>query len=349
VGHAPPFLARIVARPTEPTNAGHPAAPGHRRRYSLVPHRFSISTATVVMLVLLRLNIGWHFFSEGVKHYSDPHWTSEPVLRNAKGPLAPLYHAYLPDFHGFETLLHGDRSQNESHAVQAWTDEVQADWDAYRQKLAGHYGLNESQQKQATDVLRHYQARIRDWAADHRDALETHVHEWQRRETARETPASELPFQKKRLAEKQALLAGEASGWQAELKALQREYENGLTSLLVDTQRAQSPLRHPVTEITLIDDAMTYAIVAIGLCLLLGLLTPVACVAGAVFLLSVVMMQPFWVSETQPTFNQYVEMFALLTLATTKVGRWGGLDFFLASLIRGSYCSTKGKCDASES
>ena len=44
-----------------------------------------------------------------------------------------------------------------------------------------------------------------------------------------------------------------------------------------------------------------------------------ACVVGAAFLFSVVMMQPFWVSETAPTFNQYVEMFALLTLATTAV------------------------------
>jgi len=78
-----------------------------------------------------------------------------------------------------------------------------------------------------------------------------------------------------------------------------------------------------------------------------GLFTRLACLAGAAFLLSVVLMQPFWVSDAMPTFNQYVEMFALLTLATTEVGRWGGLDFFLPRLISGK--SSKGKTDVSQS
>ena len=86
--------------------------------------RYSISTATVVMLVLLRLNIGWHFFSEGVDHCTDPQWTSEPVLRNAKGPLAPWYQAYLPDFHGLGDWLHGEVDGTESQAVQGWIDEI---------------------------------------------------------------------------------------------------------------------------------------------------------------------------------------------------------------------------------
>ncbi len=76
--------------------------------------RYAITTATVVLLVLLRLNIGWHFFSEGMQHALDPHWTSEAVLRAAKGPLAPLYQMYLPDFHQLEDLLHRDTSQSDS-------------------------------------------------------------------------------------------------------------------------------------------------------------------------------------------------------------------------------------------
>ena len=79
---------------------------------------------------------------------------------------------------------------------------------------------------------------------------------------------------------------------------------------------------------------MTYGILAIGVLFDAGAVhARWPCVAGAVFLLSVVMMQPFWVSEAQPTFNQYVEMFALLTLATTPVGRWAGLDFFLSTIV----------------
>ncbi len=103
------------------------------------------------------------------------------------------------------------------------------------------------------------------------------------------------------------------------------------------------------TSLEIVDVTMTYGILAIGLLLLLGLFTRTACVAGAAFLLSVVMMQPFWVSEALPTFNQYVEMLALLTLATTPVGRWAGLDFFLTPFVSRICCSSKGKTDVSES
>ncbi|MEX0978562.1 MAG: hypothetical protein WDZ48_06910, partial [Pirellulales bacterium] len=97
------------------------------------------------------------------------------------------------------------------------------------------------------------------------------------------------------------------------------------------------------------DTVMTYVILAIGALLLLGLLTRTACIAGALFLLSVVSMQPFWVSEAIPTYNQLVEMFALLMLATTHVGRWGGLDFFVHHLVFGREPATKGTSDVSES
>ena len=229
------------------------------------------------MLVLLRVNVGWHFFSEGVKHYADPHWTSEPVLRAAKGPLAPLFHSYLPDFHGFDELLHGDKTQSDSHAVQAWLDQVQGDWDGQRSRFAEHYDLNDEQRAQATDELQRAQAKLRDWGAANRELLATHVHEWQRKESTREKPASDVPFQKKRLAEKQAALSAEASGWLAELKAQQRGYDEALNSLLDDAQRARPRVAHHATSIDLVDDAMTYVILGIGLLLILGLFTRLAC------------------------------------------------------------------------
>ena len=93
-----------------------------------------------------------------------------------------------------------------------------------------------------------------------------------------------------------------------------------------------------------IDKVMTNVVLGVGVCLILGLFTRVACLLGAAFLLSVVLTQPFWVSDAQPTFNQWVELIALLTLATTNVGKWGGLDFFISCLFGGccrSKCETK--------
>lgn len=305
-----------------------------------MPSRYSIGAATVVMLVVLRLCIGWHFFAEGVKHYADPNWTSEATLRSAKGPLAPLYHSYVDDFHGFERLVHNDEAQTPDHAIKAWLDEIQADWDEYRQRFAVHLGLDDAQQKRAAAVLHDYQAELRAWASANKEDLATHVHEWRRKETTQAAPAAEMPFQRKRMAEKQAMLAGEASGWKAELTGLERKFQQALE----DAVGADQPMPRAPSPIKIVDTTMTYGILAIGLLLLLGLFTRVTCVAGAVFLLSVVMMQPFWVSEALPTFNQYVEMLALLTLATTQVGRWAGLDYFLCQC-----CSSKGKTDVSES
>lgn len=312
--------------------------------------RYAIGTVTVVMLVVLRLSIGWHFFSEGIKHYTDPHWTSEAVLRAAKGPLAPLYHAYLPNFHAMEPWLHADPPQSESSAVEGWIDEIQKDWDDRRERFALHYGLDSKRQKRAMNVSRDYQAKVRSWQRANKDALEAHVHQWQRMQRGRQTPdASDVPFRGQRLAAMKAALLAEASSWRAELTLLERDYENALTGLLTQEQRNSGPMPRPMIPIDLLDAVMTYAILGIGVLLLLGLFTRTACLAGAMFLLSVVMTQPFWVSESQPTFNQFVEMLALVTLATTHVGRWSGLDFFAHNLIFGRRPATKGKTDESES
>jgi uncharacterized membrane protein YphA (DoxX/SURF4 family) len=305
------------------------------------------------MLVLLRLNIGWHFFSEGVHHCADPLWTSEPVLRAAKGPLAPWYQAYLPDFHGFREWLHGEVDGTESQAVQGWIEEIEGDWKRNQEQFAAHYGLDDKQQKRAAEVARKYQGQLRSWAGERRDELANHVHQWRRTAVADEAPAADVPFQQDRVVQSQRSLAAEADGWLAELRSMEQEFDGALLALLNDQQRTQSPVARRATSIDLVDATMKYVVLTIGVLLLVGLFTRLACVAGAAFLFSVVMMQPFWISETAPTFNQYVEMFALLTLATTQVGRWAGLDYFVHNLIARNLVArnrqTKGNGDVFES
>jgi hypothetical protein len=302
------------------------------------------------MLIVLRLNIGWHFFSEGSNHATDPHWSSEPVLRNATGPLAPTYKSYLPDFHGMDAWLHSQRAEKPGDAVKGWLDEIQTDLDQRRQQFAMHYGLDEAQQKKASQITASYQGKVRSWGGGLHDDLINHVHQWQRKEKAKAAPdTADVPFRKQRVAESQATLTGETAGWKRELQDLEGEYENALGEILTAEQREQPPLPPVPTSIARIDRLMTYGILGIGVLLLLGLFTRTACLAGAAFLFSVVLTQPFWVSDAQPTFNQFVEMFALLALATTEVGRWAGLDYFVHQLILGRADATKGSSDVSQS
>jgi uncharacterized membrane protein YphA (DoxX/SURF4 family) len=83
------------------------------------------------------------------------------------------------------------------------------------------------------------------------------------------------------------------------------------------------------------DAIVKYGLIAIGGCLLLGLLTRLACLGGAMFLLMFFLAMPplpGW-PESPRAEGHYlylnknvIEMLALLALATTRSGRWAGLD-----------------------
>ena len=68
----------------------------------------------------------------------------------------------------------------------------------------------------------------------------------------------------------------------------------------------------------------------VGALLIIGLFTRLASLAGAVFLASVIAMQPPWIPGTVPTYYQAIEMFALLVIFATCAGRMGGLDYFFS-------------------
>ena len=89
---------------------------------------------------------------------------------------------------------------------------------------------------------------------------------------------------------------------------------------------AHHQLRYPSRPHTLV------AVMVIG-ALVAGLFTRLSALALALFLISVIASQPPWIAGTTSTYFQGVECVALLVLATSHVGRWGGLDFFIHHLF----------------
>lgn len=93
------------------------------------------SVAAVLMLVILRLSIGWQLLYEGlwkIQSLGTPNpWSAEGYLKNAQGPLRPVFRS-----------LTGDPDDTQ------WLDpdQVAARWDGWRQRFNTHYQLNESQQ-----------------------------------------------------------------------------------------------------------------------------------------------------------------------------------------------------------
>src|SRR5581483_6603632 len=66
--------------------------------------KLQLGVVSVVALTALRVCVGWHFFSEGLKHTTEPGYT-EGFLKQAKGPLATWFQRTLPDFHGWSRLM----------------------------------------------------------------------------------------------------------------------------------------------------------------------------------------------------------------------------------------------------
>jgi len=111
------------------------------------------------------------------------------------------------------------------------------------------------------------------------------------------------------------------------------------------------PSRNPFrwTRIEQINFAVTWGLTAIGLCLLVGLFTRPAALGGALFMAFVVMTQPAWptifphdppvVGHALLVNKDFIEMVALLVVASTAVGRWAGLDYFFGRFVHDPICA----------
>lgn len=105
------------------------------------------------------------------------------------------------------------------------------------------------------------------------------------------------------------------------------------------TLSEQVPLRkpfelNPAHQLYWINKIVPYFDVAIGVLLLLGLFTRITSLAAAGFLLGIIVTQPLWVPGHDPKIIwNIVEFGALLVLAATVAGRFGGLDYFLHVLF----------------
>jgi len=309
-------------------------------------YRFGV--LTILMLVALRVGIGWHFFKEGLSHYQDPKWSSEPFLRGAKGPLAEQYQSVLPDaFAWYDEAGAGDTTVDESKPAgdgtaeketprwRKWADDVARQWESHRIMFAQFYDLDADRQKRTIDVFNRYKTQLGQYLESEGEAIDEHLHERQRlAKLQAEQSASEVSYQQSRVAAMEKEQQVQADGWNRQIRNMQASYHLALKEILDESQLATpAPELEDGTRLAMIDKYLTYGLMGVGGCLIIGMFTRLASLAGALFLLSVALAQPFWVAGTQPTYNQVVEMLALLSLATTPVGRWGGLDFFIHHLI----------------
>lgn len=107
-----------------------------------------ISWLAVLLLVLLRLSIGWQFLYEGLWKYqtlSTPNpWTARGYLVNAEGPFRDYFRSLVGDF---------PQGNDPDDLLWLDYDAVSAAWDRWAERFTQHYRLNDEQRERLQRLL----------------------------------------------------------------------------------------------------------------------------------------------------------------------------------------------------
>jgi uncharacterized membrane protein YphA (DoxX/SURF4 family) len=280
-----------------------------------------------VFLVLLRIAIGWHFLTEGLEKYESTHhgkqpFSAEVYLRNATGPLAPHFRAMLPDPEGRDLL-------DPAKLKDSWQENLQ--------RIAAHYRFIDDQKAKVSDLLKQGEAWADVWfnAYDNKEAREKYLHELGTVEQTEQNPQS-LSFERERAWEARRALDADRRKLSAPLLEKGQELADAAKALATPEQQASAGAYSPPP--TFLDYAnllTTYGLIAIGGCLLLGFLTPLAALCAAAFLAMIYLSMPPWpgLPPNPRAEGHYwivsknlVELIACLLVAVTASGHWFGLD-----------------------
>ncbi len=281
-----------------------------------------IGTWGVIALMALRLGVGWHFFKEGAKKFTDVGVPSVAFLRSAKGPLSDMYKSFIPDRYGQERLSASSTTRF---------------WNQYKDRVARHYGFDGEQTKKADDIVSRYASRLDNYLKSIDPDVQEYFLEVQRLQEARQDRTRSVPFQRSRIAEKADELWGKAQPWLTGVRTLSVHLENDLQAVATEAQRSRGPLPIPDrSKPVLIDTTIKFLVLIVGILLILGLFTRLAAAGGILFLCSVISTQPPWVesANTQFFYYQLVEVLALFVLFVFAAGRFGGLDYLIHGLYR---------------
>jgi len=285
----------------------------------------------VAALAFLRIVVGLHFFLEGTSHLRDPDWSSAGFRKAAVGPWAERFRAGLPEEGDWTATMGATDGRSVADAAAAWRQSVTASWKKLldeRCRLvpldAGRKADADAQLAAATTELEDYVAGLDDDLADHRLQLQRLT------EMERSPVASAVPYARERVAKKRRELAAEAAGWMKDAAAIGTKLVAAWDAALPAAERLRVDAAAEPTRLWKEDRFVSWSLVTIGACLVLGLFTKFNALGGACFLASVIATQPFWVAGAQPTYNQWVELAALLAIAALPIGGWSGLDHFLS-------------------
>jgi uncharacterized membrane protein YphA (DoxX/SURF4 family) len=300
----------------------------------------------VAALAFLRIVVGLHFFLEGLSHLRDPEWSSAGFRKAAVGPLADWYRAALPETGDWSGTLGARDGRPAGEAAEAWQASIVAGW---RKLLAERNRVEPLDAPRAAEADRLLAAASRDleaYVGGLAEEFATYRLELARFDDMRRSPASgQVPFARERVAKKQKELSAQAAGWMKDAAAIGTKLVANWDGQLSAAERLRADAATEPAAIWKADRFVSWSLVTIGACLVLGVLVKFNALGAACFLASIIASQPFWVPGAQATYDQWVELAALLAIAALPVGGWSGLDYFLKSWFLKSWCPLSRCCD----
>lgn len=232
-------------------------------------------------------------------------------------------------------------------------------WKDLQRAAVRKYSPTDAQKLEIEQLVRRYEQSVEDFALDSQQDIAAYFGSLARWEERKYGPNNGAHHQKQRLWDEMHELRAEVRGWLGELDEMERGLQSAMWDILDETQKKRGYLPIAWTITDLLDFSVTWGLTAIGACLVIGLCTRFAALGGAVFLVFVLLTQPPWPSIYPPApevvghalvvDKNFVEMMALLMLASTAVGRWGGLDYFVENYVLRLYESFVKKKKAKES
>jgi len=299
----------------------------------------------LVALAFLRTVIGLHFFLEGMSHLRDPEWSSAGFRKAAVGPLAPSYRALLPETGDWSATIGAADRRPADETIAAWEKSVAAGWETRLVDRLRVVPLPEEKLEAAKRSLETSRKELAGWLAGLAPDLNDYRLELARLADQEATrAAAEVPFERERVAKKRRELSAKASAWMTEAAAIGRRLEADWDADLAAADRDKLAANSPKTALWKGDRFVSWSLTTIGACLVLGLFVKFNAVGGALFLASVVASQPFWVPGAQATYDQWVELAALLAIAALPTGGWSGLDYFLQPWLSARCPLARGCC-----
>jgi uncharacterized membrane protein YphA (DoxX/SURF4 family) len=295
--------------------------------------------------VLLRTAIGWHFLTEGLEKLYPPDgkpFSAEGYLRNAAGPLARQFRDLIPDSSGRERLRR-DEAGRPVALKNRWREQLD--------RFANHYQLTDAQRADAEKELEKTTEQADTWflAPENADKVLKYADDLAKVEAVEKNPnaleSERLLAQKRRreLESTRKELVGVVDGW---TEALHKAWVDPKNEIVSQEQLAtRGPVPVPMTQLEIVNLTTKWGLTIVGGCLLLGLFTPLAALAGAGFLLLFYFAFPPWPGVPVPpnaesthywiVNKNMVEALACLVLASTPNGLWIGLDSLFFGWIGG--------------